>query len=234
MFEGRIVSSREVHVKTYFIGVLLAGLLSIVQADMVKMKDGQSYRGTVQYSDADIIKFRTADSGGVKVFYVKDVEEVIVDSSPSSPAQAEKAPAPYPQSPEYWEQQGYADGSRPAGMKSVLAGAGGCIGAPVGGYIGAMAGSASDPYGNSAVGCCILGAAAGGALGTVGGSALGTIGQSEIVNPTLDSVCQDAYRRGFQRGVRYSNNVANGVGAGAAVLSVACLLLYALALSAAW
>ena len=47
MSEGQIASIGEVHVKTYVIGVLLAGLLSIVQADMVKTKDGQSYQGTV-------------------------------------------------------------------------------------------------------------------------------------------------------------------------------------------
>jgi hypothetical protein len=228
MLEGQAVSIGEVHVKTYVIGVLLAGLLSIVHADKVKTKDGQSYQGTVQYSDADIVKFRTADSGEVKVFYVKDVEEVIVDSCPSRPVPPEETPSPYRQSPENWEQQGYKDGSRTTGMKSVLAGAGGCIGVPVGGYVGVMAGSASDPYGSSAVGCCLLGAAAGGALGSLGGSALGAIGQSEVVNPTLDSVCKDAYRRGFQRGVRHSNNVAMGVGVGAGVLSVAgcvCLLL---------
>jgi len=232
MSEGRIASIREVDVKTYVIGVLLAGLLSIVQADMVKTKDGQSYQGTVQYRDADIVKFRTADSGEVKVFYVKDVEEVIVDSCPNRPVPVEKTPSPYRQSPEYWEQQGYADGSRPTGVKSGLAGAGGCIGAPVGGYLGAMAGSASDPYGSSAVGCCFLGAAAGGTLGSLGGSALGSIGQSDIVSPTLDSVCQDAYRRGFQRGVRHSNNVAAGVGAGASVLSVAGIVCFLLLMAA--
>ena len=220
MFEGQAVSIGEVHVKTFVIGVLLAGLLSIVHADKVKTKDGQSYQGTVQYSDADTIKFKLADSGEVKIFYVGDVEEVLVDSLAARPAPLENPPSPHQQTAESWERQGYADGSRRTGLKAALAGAGGCIGVPVGG----MVGSAADPYGSSVATCMLLGAAAGGAAGCLGGSALGTIGQSEIVSPTLDSECQDAYRRGFQRGVRYSNNVAGGVGVALSAAGIACLV----------
>ena len=42
----------------------------------------------MQYSDADTIKLKLADSGEVKVFYVRDVEEVLVDSSAAQPAQS--------------------------------------------------------------------------------------------------------------------------------------------------
>jgi hypothetical protein len=220
VFEGQAVSIGEVHVKTYVIGVLLAGLLSIVHADKVKTKDGHSYQGTVQYSDADTIKFKLADSGEVKIFYVGDVEEVLVDSLAARPAPLENPPSPHQQTMEYWERQGYAEGSRTAGLKAALAGAGACIGVPVGGYAGAVAASA-DPSARSGAAFCIIGAAAGGAAGCLGGSAIGTIGPSEVVSQTLDSARQGAYRRGFQRGVRYSNNIANGVGAGATVLWVA-------------
>jgi len=218
---SQVLSIGEVQVRRYIIGVLLAGLLSFSQADSVKTKDGHSYQGTVQYSDADSIKLKLADSGEVKVFYVRDVEEVLVDSSPTRPVPPENPPSSNRQSAEYWEKQGYADGSRTTGLKAALAGAGGCIGVPVGGYVGSMVGSATDHYGSAGVPCLLLGAAAGGAVGCLGGSGLGSIGQREAVSPTSDSVSRAAYLRGFQRGVRYSNNVAMGVGAGAAVLSVA-------------
>jgi hypothetical protein len=226
---SQVVSIGEVQVRTYIIGALLAGLLSISQADSVKTKDGHSYQGTVQYSDADTIKVKLVDSDEVKVFDVGDVAEVKVDSSAAQPAPPEKSPPPYQQTAKYWERQGYADGSRKTGLKATLAGAGGCIGVPIGGYVGYAVGSAADPYGATSTGAgCLVGAAAGGVGGCLGGSALGSLGQREAVGPTLDSVGQDAYRRGFQRGVRHSNTVAIGVGAGAAVLSAAgflCLLL---------
>jgi hypothetical protein len=201
-----------VQVRRYIIGVLLAGLLSFSQADSVKTKDGHSYQGTVQYSDADIIKFKLADSGEVKVFNVSDVEEVLVDSSAAQPAPSENPPSPYRQTAEYWDRQGYADGSRTTGMKTALAGAGGCIGVPVGGYLGCVAGGAAS------AGYLYGGAAAGGAVGCLGGSGLGSLGQ-QSVSPTSDSVSRDAYLRGYQRGVRFSNTVSLGVGAGATVLS---------------
>jgi len=216
-------------VRKYIIGVLLAGLLSLSQADSVKTKDGHSYQGTVQYSDADTIKLKLADSGEVKVFSVSDVEEVLVDSSAAQPAPPKNPPSPYRPTAEYWDQQGYADGSRTMGLKSAIAGAGGCIGVPIGGYVGAAFGSAADPYGSSAATCCLIGAAAGGAVGCLGGTGLGSFGQGQAVSPTSDSVSRDAYLRGYQRGVRFSNAVSLGVGAAATVLSAAgivCLLAY--------
>lgn len=97
------------------IGVLLAGLLSFSSADSLKTKDGHSYQGTVQYSDADTTKLKLADSGEVKVFYVGDVAEVLVDSSAARPAPPEKSPPPIQQTAKYWERQGYADGSKKRG-----------------------------------------------------------------------------------------------------------------------
>jgi hypothetical protein len=217
----------EVQVRRHIIGVLLAGLLSLSQADSVKTKDGHSYQGTVQYSDADTIKFKLADPGEVMVFDVRDVAEVLVDSSTARPAPPVKPPSPDQQTAKYWERQGYADGSRKTGLKATLAGAGGCIGVPVGTYIGAAVGSA-DAYGVAPVACCIVGAAAGGAGGCLVGSTMGSYGQREAVGPTSDSVSRNAYLRGYQRGARFSNTVSLGVGAGAAVLSAAgllCLLL---------
>ena len=200
--------------------------MSLSQADLVKTKDGQSYQGTVEYCDADTIKFKLADSGGVRVFPVKDVEEVQVDSQAVPPAPPKNPQPPHYLTAEYWNQQGYADGSRTVGLRSAAAGLGGCIGAPVGGYAGAAVGAASDPYGSQAVACCLLGAVAGGVVGSVGGSTLGSLGQQEAINPALDSVCQSAYRRGYQRGARNADNVALWYGAGGAVLSVGVLCLY--------
>jgi hypothetical protein len=214
-----------VQVRRYIIGVLLAGLLSLSQADSAKTKNGNSYQGTVQFSDGDTIKFKLADSDEVRVFYVRDVEEVKVDSSPTRPGPLENPSSPNRQSAEYWELKGYAEGSSTTGMKSALAGAGGCIGAPVGGYVGGMVGSAADPYGSSVGTCLLLGAAAGGAVGCLGGSGLGSIGQREAASPTSDSVSRAAYLRGFQRGVRYSSNIAMGVGTALSAAGIVCLLL---------
>jgi hypothetical protein len=217
---SQVVAIGEVQVRRYIIGVLVAGLLSFSQADSVKTKDGHSYQGTVQYSDADTIKLKLADSGEVKVFSVKDVAEVLVDSSAARPAPPENPPSPYRPTAEYWDQQGYADGSRTTGPKSALAGVGGCIGVPVGRYLGVAVAPATAG--------CLIGAAAGGAVGCLGGSGLGSLGQGEAISPPSDSVSRDAYLRGYQRGVRFSNNVSLGVGAGATVLSAAgivCLLL---------
>jgi hypothetical protein len=206
----------EVHVRTYIVGVLLAGLLSLVQADTVKMKDGHSYQGKVQCRDADIIKFKPADSGEVKVFYVKDVEEVLVDSSPTRPVPLENPSSSSRQSAEYWEKQGYTDGSRTTGMKSALAAAGGCIGVPVGGFLGLLANGTSQ--------ACLLGVAVGGGAGCLGGRELGSLGQREAVSPTPDSAFRDAYRRGYQRAALCSDGVPVAAGAGGVLVSVAVLI----------
>ena len=218
----------------YIIGVLLAGLLSLSQADSVKTKDGHGYQGTVQYSDADTIKFKLADSGEVKVFHVGDVAEVLADSSAARPAPPENPPLPYQQTAKYWERQGYADGSRKTGLKATLAGVGGCIGVPAGGSVGAVAGAAAAGGEQASftrtmklfAAGCLVGAATGGAVGCLGGSGLGSLGHREPASPTSDSVSRDAYLRGFQRGVRHSNTVSLWVGAGGAVLSVGILGLW--------
>jgi hypothetical protein len=212
--------------RSCIMAALLGGFLSLCQADSVKTKDGRSYQGTVEHNDADIIKLRLAGSGEVQVFNAGDVEEVVFDSPAVEPAQPENPPPQCQFPPEYWEQLGYADGSRNTGLKSGLAAVGGCIGAPVGGYVGLMAGGAADPYGSSTAACCWLGAAAGGAAGCLGGSGLGSLGQQEPASPASDSASRDAYLRGYQRGARYSNNVAMGAGAGAAVLSTAGCVVF--------
>ncbi|GEM_PF-2544949 len=207
--------------KSCITAVLLGGLLSLSRADLVKTKDGQSYPGTVQYSDVDSIKLQPADSSEVKVFRTDEVEEVQVDSVVSQETPPEDSEPSSRFSPEYWDQQGYAAGKSLAPMKSALAGTGGCVGVPAGGYAGALVSSASSPYASSPVACCLLGAAAGGAVGCLGGGALGTLGQRDVVSPILDSVSREAYVRGYQRGVRHSNNVALGVGTGVTVLATA-------------
>jgi hypothetical protein len=169
--------------RSCIMAALLGGFLSLCQADSVKTKDGRSYQGTVEHNDADIIKLRLAGSGEVQVFNAGDVEEVVFDSPAVEPAQPENPPPQRQFPPEYWEQLGYADGSRNTGLKSGLAAVGGCIGAPVGGYVGLMAGGAADPYGSSTAACCWLGAAAGGAAGCLGGSGLGSLRPTGTCKP---------------------------------------------------
>ena len=205
----------------HIIGVLLAGLLSFSRADSVKMKDGSTYQGTVQYRDADIVKFKLAGSGEVMVFFTRDVAEVLVDSQAVQPILPEEHRSPDLLSPEYWEKVGYADGSRIAGPKAALAGAGGCIGVPVGGYLGAATGAGTPG--------CFVGMAAGGVAGCLGGKGIAAIGEGEVVSPTSDPASREAYLRGYQKGVAYSNTVATGIGAGTAVLSAVgcvCFLIY--------
>ncbi len=201
----------------YITAVLLGGLLSLSRADIVKTKDGQSYHGTVQYRDADSIKLQPADSGEVEVFLTDEVEEVQVDSPACQPARPANPVPPRRLHPEFWEQQGYADAIRAGGIKSALAGTGGCIGAPVGAYLGSEVPSGAG---------CLIGAAAGGAAGCLAGNALGSTAQAKVTSPVLDSVCREAYLRGYQRGVRHSDVVALATGAGAAVAStIVCVLL---------
>lgn len=107
---------------------------------------------------------------------------------------------------------------------------------PAGGFVGSEAGLAAAggeqvPFSRS-LGLfeagCLVGAAAGGAVGCLGGNGLGSLGHREAVGPTSDSVSRDAYLRGYQRGVRFSNTISLWVGAGGVVLSVGifCLLGY--------
>jgi hypothetical protein len=212
-------------VSKHIIGVLLAGLLSFALADSVKMKDGSSYEGKVQYRDADIVKLKLAGPDEVMVFFTRDVAEVLVDSLSAQPVLPDRPRSPDLLSPEYWERVGYADGSKAAGPKAALAGVGACIGVPLGGYLGAATGAGTQG--------CVIGMAAGGLAGCLGGKGLAATAPGEAVSPTSDPVSREAYMRGFRKGVDNSNTIATGVGAGAAILSaVGCVsfLLYMLSL----
>jgi hypothetical protein len=192
-------------VKRYIGGVLLTCLLSVSQADLIKTEDG--HQVTARHSGAD-------------------AEEVHIDSLAARTVPPENPPPPGQHSAEYWERQGYADGSRGTGMKTALAAAGGCIGVPAGAFVGLLA--------NGTAQACLFGMAAGGGAGCLGGREVGSLCQREAIGPTSDSAFSDAYRRGYQRGVRYSDGVPVAAGAGAVLVSVAVLIgLWILALRSA-
>ena len=190
----------------YIGGVLLTCLVSVSQADSVKIENGH--------------QVTTRNSGA-------DIEEVRIDSLATRTIPPENPPPPGRQSAEYWERLGYADGSRNTGLKTALAAAGGCIGVPVGGLLGLLA--------NGTPQACLLGVAVGGGAGCLGGRELGSLGQREAVSPTPDSAFRDAYRRGYQRAALFSDGLSAAAGAGGVLVSVAALYgLLVLTFLSAW
>ncbi len=109
-------------------------------------------------------------------------------------------------SPLYWEQQGLEDGKSSLALKTVAAGAGGCLLSGVGGLI--------------AIPTALTGGA-GGSLGCLGGWGLGSLAQQEPSPPLSASlVCQDAYMRGYKKGKSRSNTTSLLVGAGTTVIAI--------------
>ncbi len=186
--------------------ILLTCLVSVSQADSVKTEDG--HQATTRNNGADIEEVRTDPLAN----------RTIPPENPSPPGL---------QSAEYWERQGYADGSRNTGSRTALAAAGGCIGVPVGGFLGLLANGTSE--------ACLLGAAVGGGSGCLGGRELGSLGQREAVSPTPDSAFRDAYLRGHQRATLLSDGLSAAAGTGGVLVSAAALYgLFVIIIRSAW
>ena len=109
-----------------------------------------------------------------------------------------------------WERRGEADGQSSTGMKSLLAGGGGCC-------LGTISG-------------CLLGipvAFVGSAAGCISGHAVATIIQQPPNAPIGDRIGREAYLRGFDRGLRRSNTTAALVGTGTSILALIGIVLLA-------
>jgi hypothetical protein len=194
-------------VRTLFlIGVMVAPWFTpLAFADLLTTRGGVVFEGTLVYQDTSIVKFRLNSTSEINVFMRADVANIQFSGPPRAVA-APQLEVMAEVGEAEWERRGENDGESSTGMKSLLAGGGGCC---LGTGTGLLFGIPT-----------FVTAAGGGSVGCLGGWGAAHIGQQPPKPPTEDRIGREAYLRGFERGLRRSNNTAMLVGTGATILAI--------------